>query len=98
MQGAQRGTRSRVSGIRPWTEGGAKPLSYRGCPNLLTVVCIAVIVSSLPCCLPSVFHYVEMLFYVVIVLSFLDLLVVVPFKEDFPNLNCNNILYCTCIL
>ena len=27
------GTRSRVSRIRPWTEGGAKPLSHRGCPR-----------------------------------------------------------------
>ena len=27
MQGAQHGTQSRVSRIRPWAEGGAKPLS-----------------------------------------------------------------------
>ena len=33
MQGARRGTRSRVSRIRPWAEGGAKPLSYLGCPT-----------------------------------------------------------------
>ena len=32
MQGAQRGTRSRVSRITPWAEGGAKPLSHQGCP------------------------------------------------------------------
>ena len=34
MQGARRGTRSWVSRITPWTEGGAKPLSHLGCPNL----------------------------------------------------------------
>ena len=28
MQGARCGTRSRVSRIRPWVEGGAKPLSH----------------------------------------------------------------------
>ena len=33
MQGARRGTQSRVSRIRPWAEGGTKPLSYRGCPG-----------------------------------------------------------------
>ena len=33
MQGAQPGTRSRVSKIRPWAEGGTKPLSHRGCPG-----------------------------------------------------------------
>ena len=32
MQGARRGTRSRVSRITPWAEGGAKPLSQLGCP------------------------------------------------------------------
>ena len=32
IQRAQRGTRSRVSRIRPWAEGGAKPLSHPGCP------------------------------------------------------------------
>ena len=31
-QGAQRGTQSWVSRIRPWAEGGAKPLSHMGCP------------------------------------------------------------------
>ncbi|CAD7682573.1 unnamed protein product [Nyctereutes procyonoides] len=30
MQGARRGTRSRVSRITPWAEGGAKPLSPPG--------------------------------------------------------------------
>ena len=30
MQGARRGTRSRVSRVTPWTEGGAKPLSHPG--------------------------------------------------------------------
>ena len=34
MQGAQRGTWSRVSRIRPWAEGGAKPLSHPGCPSI----------------------------------------------------------------
>ena len=33
MQGARRGTPSRVSRIRPWAEGGAKPLSHPGCPH-----------------------------------------------------------------
>ena len=32
MQGAQCGTRSQVSRITPWAEGGAKPLSHPGCP------------------------------------------------------------------
>ena len=32
MQGARRETRSQVSRITPWTEGGAKPLSHLGCP------------------------------------------------------------------
>ena len=31
MQGARRGTQSRVSKIIPWAEGGAKPLSHPGC-------------------------------------------------------------------
>ena len=34
MQGARRGTQSQVSRIRPWAEGGAKPLSHLGCPVL----------------------------------------------------------------
>ena len=34
MPGAQRGTRSRDSRITPWAEGGAKPLSHPGCPQL----------------------------------------------------------------
>ena len=38
MQGAWRGTRSRVSRIRPWAEGGAKPLSHPGCPSTGTSV------------------------------------------------------------
>ena len=33
MQGAPRGTRSRVSRIMPWAEGSAKPLSHPGCPD-----------------------------------------------------------------
>ena len=31
-QGVQLRTRSQVSRIRPWAEGGAKPLSHLGCP------------------------------------------------------------------
>ena len=31
MQGAQCGTRSQVSRIRPWAAGSAKPLSHPGC-------------------------------------------------------------------
>ena len=33
MQGAQCGTRSRVSRITPWAEVCAKPLSHPGCPG-----------------------------------------------------------------
>ena len=32
MQGARRGTQSWDSRIRPWAEGGAKPLSHPGIP------------------------------------------------------------------
>uniref|UniRef100_A0A8C0M2Q6 Ig-like domain-containing protein n=1 Tax=Canis lupus familiaris TaxID=9615 RepID=A0A8C0M2Q6_CANLF len=32
--GARRGTRSRVSRITPWAEGGTKPLGHRGCPHV----------------------------------------------------------------
>ena len=35
MQGARCGTQSWVSRIRPWAEGGAKLLSYPGCPTFL---------------------------------------------------------------
>ena len=35
LQGAQCGTRSPVSRIRPWAEGGAKPLGHRGYPEHL---------------------------------------------------------------
>ena len=35
MQGARCGTRSQVPRIRPWAEGGAKPLSHPGCPKFL---------------------------------------------------------------
>ena len=31
VQGARRGTRSRVSRIMPWAEGSAKLLGHRGC-------------------------------------------------------------------
>ena len=34
MQGARLGTRSQVSRITPWAEGGTKPLSHPGCLNL----------------------------------------------------------------
>ena len=34
-QGARCGTQSGVSGITPWTEGSAKPLSHQGCPVLI---------------------------------------------------------------
>ena len=34
MQGARPGTRSQVSRIMSWAEGGAKPLSHLGCPGL----------------------------------------------------------------
>ena len=32
MQGAGRRTRSWDPEVTPWAEGGAKPLSHRGCP------------------------------------------------------------------
>ena len=35
MQGAQCGTRSWVSRITPWAEGGVNPLSHLGCPLLI---------------------------------------------------------------
>ena len=38
MQEARRGTRSRVSRITPWAEGGAKPLSHPGCPDFLLYI------------------------------------------------------------
>ena len=38
MQGARRGTRSRVSRITPWAEGGAKLLSHPGCPIVLDLL------------------------------------------------------------
>ena len=38
MQGARHGTRSRVSRITPWAEGGAKPLSHRGCPKVFLLI------------------------------------------------------------
>ena len=34
MEGAQCGTRSRVSRIMPWAEGGAKPLSHQAAPRM----------------------------------------------------------------
>ena len=34
MQGAPCGTLFLVSRIRPWAEGGAKPLSHPGCPKI----------------------------------------------------------------
>ena len=33
-QGAQRGTQSQVSRIRPWAEGSTKLLSHLGCPQV----------------------------------------------------------------
>ena len=37
-QGAQHGTQSRVSTVRPWAEGGTKPLSRPGFPEDLLLV------------------------------------------------------------
>ena len=37
MQGARHGIQSQVSRIRPWAEGGAKPLSHLVCPVILKV-------------------------------------------------------------
>ena len=47
MQGAQRGTQSWVSRIRPWAEGVAKPLSHLGCPlpKILRAKCQLSVVS-----------------------------------------------------
>ena len=39
-QGARRGTRSWISGITPWTEGGAKPLRHQGCRVELSLMCV----------------------------------------------------------
>ena len=36
-QGAQCGTRSQVSRIRPWAEGKAQSLSHPGCPSCLVL-------------------------------------------------------------
>ena len=36
MQGARRSTRSRVSRVTLWAEGGAKPLSQPGVPRMLS--------------------------------------------------------------
>ena len=49
MQGARRGTRSRVSRITPWAEGKAKPLGHPGCPvrSVLTKF-LALCVPPLP--------------------------------------------------
>ena len=41
MQGAQHGTRSQVSRIRPWAEGSAKPLSHPGCPGARFFSCLS---------------------------------------------------------
>ena len=38
MQEAWHGTQSPVSRIRPWAEGGAKPLSHLGCPELTYLI------------------------------------------------------------
>ena len=38
MQGARHGTRSWVSRITPWAEGGAKPLSHSGCPKMQILI------------------------------------------------------------
>ena len=37
MQGARRRTRSQDPRIRPWAEGGAKWLSYPGCPYFMEI-------------------------------------------------------------
>ena len=41
IQGARRGTQSQVSRMTPWTEGGAKPLSHRGCPRIILLQTIS---------------------------------------------------------
>ena len=38
MQGARHETRSQVSRITPWAEGGAKPLFHRGCPIYISLM------------------------------------------------------------
>ena len=40
-KGAWRGTRSQISRITPWEEGGAKPLSHPGCPPFIIIICIS---------------------------------------------------------
>ena len=46
MQGARHGTRSWDSRIRPWAEGGAKPLSHPGCPFFFFFKCDMSDISS----------------------------------------------------
>ena len=43
MQGAGRGTPSRVSRITPWAEGDAKPLSHLGCPTFFFILLMDVV-------------------------------------------------------
>ena len=51
MQGAQRGTRSRISRITPWAEGDAKLLGHRRCPYsvLLKVITVVLFHPSKNC-------------------------------------------------
>ena len=45
LRGARCGTQSQVSRITPWTEGGAKLLSHRGCLEHLPLVQVMVLGS-----------------------------------------------------
>ena len=50
MQGADRGTRSRVCRIMPWAEGSAtKMLSHSGCPYLGAFYQITFLTGKFPC-------------------------------------------------
>ena len=58
MQGARRGTRSRVSRITPRAEGGAKPLSHLGCPASIQVWPRCP--RSKPCALGTTNHFTSL--------------------------------------
>ena len=49
MQGTQRGTPSQISRIRPWAEGGAKPLSHPGYPQIIVFESETVAICSQLC-------------------------------------------------
>ena len=76
MQGVQRGTRSWVSRIMPWAEGGTKPLSHQGCPLFLfssTIIYWLIshdlIIIFLYSCLINIFLKSQKLFFISFIFS-----------------------------